>query len=111
MGRSANALLLLFLLCFVAMVATSEHLVDEELEASLASAKSVLVHVSSGVQRHNTRNPACSSARNAVIHANVYLQGPMPTRKNAHATITGRPREEAQNALRAFFCYSFPISS
>ncbi|XP_020253595.1 gibberellin-regulated protein 12-like isoform X2 [Asparagus officinalis] len=39
MGRSANALLLLFLLCFVAMVATSEHLVDEELEASLASAK------------------------------------------------------------------------
>ncbi|ONK77934.1 uncharacterized protein A4U43_C02F12470 [Asparagus officinalis] len=73
--------------------------------------QSVLVHVSSGVQRHNTRNPACSSARNAVIHANVYLQGPMPTRKNAHATITGRPREEAQNALRAFFCYSFPISS
>ncbi|RVW36012.1 hypothetical protein CK203_078247 [Vitis vinifera] len=47
-----------------------------------------------------TRNPACSSARNAVPSACACLQEHMGTSNSAPATITGRPREEDPSAPR-----------
>ena len=73
--------------------------------------QSVLVHVSIGARRQLTKNPVCSTAKSAAILANVFLQGPMQTRKNAHATIIGRQREGGQNALRTSLWFPFRITS
>ncbi|KAJ1385181.1 hypothetical protein SESBI_41873 [Sesbania bispinosa] len=51
------------------------------------------------VQRHITRNHACSSAISAVLNACVCLLELMETKMFAHAITTGRPKEEDPNAL------------
>ena len=60
-----------------------------------------------GVQRHNTRSHACSSAKSAVPNACVSLQELMATSKSALVIITGRPKEEDPSALEPF---NFSIS-
>lgn len=61
------------------------------------------MHALIGVQRLLTTSPACSSVRNVVSSVNVFLQAPMGTRRSVLATITGRLREEAPNALEALY--------
>ena len=48
---------------------------------------------------HPIRSLACSSVRNVVLSACVYLQVRTATSNLALATTTGRPRKEDQNAL------------
>ncbi|KAK6925565.1 hypothetical protein RJ641_007284 [Dillenia turbinata] len=50
-----------------------------------------------------TRSRACSSAKNATLSACVCLQALTETSKCVPATIIGRPRKEAPNALRHNF--------
>ncbi|URE08461.1 hypothetical protein MUK42_03827 [Musa troglodytarum] len=59
---------------------------------------SAQVPVNIDAPRLRTRSPACSSARSAAPSAGVFLQEPTRTRRFAHATITGRPREEVPSA-------------
>ncbi|THU71517.1 hypothetical protein C4D60_Mb04t02270 [Musa balbisiana] len=109
MGRSGSVPALLFLLllviCCAAVAATSTmDAPNEELGVNLAAAKSsARVHVSIDVPRQPTRSPACSSASSVASNASVFLQGLTHTRRYAHATITGRPREEALNVLEIFY--------
>ncbi|EOY32792.1 Uncharacterized protein TCM_040807 [Theobroma cacao] len=51
----------------------------------------------------HTRSHACSSVRSVVPSACVCLLAHMETNNIAHATTTGRPREEGPNALRLLF--------
>ncbi|XWS40878.1 hypothetical protein CRYUN_Cryun17cG0033800 [Craigia yunnanensis] len=60
-----------------------------------------------GAARPNTISHACSSVRNAVRNACVFLQGIMGTKLCALATTTGRPRKEDPSALKLE--ESFPI--
>lgn len=53
-----------------------------------------------GARKQLTRNPACSSARNAAPSACAFLQEHTETSNSAPATTTGRPREEDPSALR-----------
>lgn len=52
------------------------------------------------VARHSTTNHACSTAKNVVPSACVFLLATMETRLCALATTTGRLRVEAPNALK-----------
>ena len=48
----------------------------------------------------HTRNHACFSAKNVVLHAFVFLRVCMATSKFALATTAGRHRKENQNVLK-----------
>ncbi|RDX97205.1 hypothetical protein CR513_20044, partial [Mucuna pruriens] len=71
---------------------------------SMASRKAVFNHKNVGhvaqldAQTHNTRNPACSSAKSAVPSACVCLLELMATSRFALATTNGRPKGEDPNA-------------
>ncbi|XWS73611.1 hypothetical protein CRYUN_Cryun02cG0143400 [Craigia yunnanensis] len=60
--------------------------------------------------QQRTRSHACFSVKSAVPSAYVCLQAHMETNNIAHATTTGRPREEAPNALRLLVpnCFHCP---
>ncbi|KAG6509827.1 hypothetical protein ZIOFF_027834 [Zingiber officinale] len=61
--------------------------------------QSALVPANTDAPRQPTRSLACSFVSNAASSAGVCLQGPMLTRRYAHVTITGRPREGGPSAL------------
>ncbi|WOL18041.1 hypothetical protein Cni_G26834 [Canna indica] len=71
----------------------------EDFRVGLAANKNVPVPVNTDAPKLPTRSPACSSVSSVASSAGVFLQVPMPTRRSAHATITGRPREEVPSAL------------
>ncbi|KAL6272780.1 hypothetical protein ACE6H2_023472 [Prunus campanulata] len=50
-------------------------------------------------QTHNTRSHVCFSAKSAALSACACLQAPTGTSNSVLAITTGRPREEAPNAL------------
>ncbi|KEH28241.1 GASA/GAST/Snakin [Medicago truncatula] len=52
------------------------------------------------VLQHHTRNHACFSAKNVVLHVFVFLLVCMVTSKFVLATTAGRHRKENQNALK-----------
>lgn len=49
-------------------------------------------------QQLHTRTHVLNSATCAATSVYVFLQAHMDTRKNVHATTTGRPRKEAPSA-------------
>ena len=55
-----------------------------------------------GAARHSTTNLAWSYVRSAAKSAYAFPQGIMVIKSSAHATTTGRPRKEDQNALELF---------
>lgn len=57
-------------------------------------------NVKGDVAKHNTRSHVCFSAKNVAESVFVFPLASMETSKFALATITGRQREEDQNALR-----------
>ncbi|RDX71136.1 hypothetical protein CR513_49553, partial [Mucuna pruriens] len=61
--------------------------------------KNALHNAREGVARPSTTNPACFFVRSAVGSACVCPRGIMGIKQCALATTTGRPREEAPNAL------------
>lgn len=67
------------------------------------------MHALLGVQRQLIISPACSTVRSVVSSVGVFLQAPMGTRRFALATITGRLRVEAPNALK-LVCPYFQVS-
>ncbi|KAF5941164.1 hypothetical protein HYC85_022331 [Camellia sinensis] len=57
-------------------------------------------------QRQRSRSHVCFFVKNAARYACVYRPELMATSSSALATIIGRPREEAPNALRILFLFS-----
>ncbi|KAH1130436.1 hypothetical protein J1N35_001814 [Gossypium stocksii] len=71
--------------------------------------KSVVQDAHRDAQLQHTRNHACSSAKSVVPSACVCLQALTATNNLALATIIGRPREEAPNALRFLTIYIYVV--
>lgn len=69
--------------------------------------QSVVQDAHKDAQKQHSRSHACSSAKSAVLSACVCLRELMATRNPALATIIGRPREEAPNALEPFLIFFF----
>ncbi|CAI9099741.1 OLC1v1036603C1 [Oldenlandia corymbosa var. corymbosa] len=61
--------------------------------------------VHTDAQKQHSRSHACSSVRNVVQLAFVFLQALMATSNLALVTITGRPNEAVLNALDFDYLY------
>ena len=65
--------------------------------------QSVHLHAHSGAPKLNTGSRACSIVRNAAPNVVVFLRAPMATRRSVPATMTGKPKEGGQSALRYLY--------
>ncbi|KAH9310144.1 hypothetical protein KI387_038055, partial [Taxus chinensis] len=73
-------------------------------EESLVAYPNALQSVHPGAQQPPTKSHVCFTVTNAVQSACVFHLEHMETSSSAPATTTGRPKEEAPNALESETC-------
>nr|XP_025673994.1 uncharacterized protein LOC112773148 isoform X3 [Arachis hypogaea] len=93
------SLLLLALLIAISAISAQQVMAKEAAQYHLDS--SAHLNVLEDVGRHSTTSHACSSAKNVVLSAFVFLLATMATRLSAPATTTGRPSVEDPSALES----------
>nr|XP_025673995.1 uncharacterized protein LOC112773148 isoform X4 [Arachis hypogaea] len=96
----AKLVSLLLLALLIAISAISAQVMAKE-AAQYHLDSSAHLNVLEDVGRHSTTSHACSSAKNVVLSAFVFLLATMATRLSAPATTTGRPSVEDPSALES----------